>query len=722
MILGRQIGEPARDRKNRGGVFSSFYWRRAWREFGAVFLTLALLAAVYITADVRQQREHMLSLHEQKAKALLISMEASLEAGMMAEANLTELSSLLNASPDFQDIGYIVLWADGVPYLLYPPAESNGGTGGKGGAGKGDTAGAENDGGLLVPSLASPGGRPLPVNPGEFQVRTVKWRGQDLLEVIKPVDSGRGWHRMMGMGYGMGWQDRGNPAGYLAVGLRLADVWDMVAGQVWRSILIGLLILVAGGLVLFLLVVQEKNLLTKRLLASTETLTKSILDNVANGVIALDEQGNIVAFNREAERITGLAARDVVGKEFSTLVPREWEPGRLLLDTWKTGKSHLEVDTTPVTKAVAPGLQTSDGGKWGTPVVVSTTPLPALETERAKVGEAAKDAARAEREPRMAGAVAILRDVTRLKELEEDLRRRERLAALGRLSAGLAHEIRNPLGAIKGIAQFLRRELPPGDERAEDLDVIVRESNRLNRLVQDILTYARESRPKLEPIKMDAILKEAVSLVRAHRGQAADVLRLAEPLPEGCKAVEGTQTGVEARAVEAGGSRGMEVLADREQLKQVLINLLENALDAVEPLGAKGLVELGCLGASGDPSGPSSSSGTGKTVGFYVADNGPGVPASERSRIFDPFYTTKEAGTGLGLSIAHRLVVNHGGTLEVSDQPGGGARFEVRLPVGAAAGGDGADMDAGDVDGDILETSRLEGEKAGGGSGTDPRC
>ncbi len=637
---------------------------RVWREFGVVFLTLALLAAVYITSDVRQQREHMLSLHEQKAKALLISMEASLEAGMMASANLADLSTLLGASPDFQDIGYIVLWSDNTPYLLYPPPTPTSTPAG-GGEASGEAGGAGE--GVTVPALKSADGRPLPVDPNQFSVRVVDWRGATILEVTKPVAFVHGWHRMMGLGMGSmeqwggdgrgagpgaGADGSGAAPGYLAAGLKLANVEEMVAGDVWRSVLIGLLILVAGGLVLFLLVAQEKNLLTRRLLASTETLTRSILGNVANGVIALDERGVVVAFNREADRITGLDATDAIGRSLAQLVPAGWEPGRLLRDTLKTGEAHLEVEP--------PSGRRGAAEKWDMPVVVSTTPLPSQASRAGSTPAAA----------RTAGAVAILRDVTRLKELEEDLRRRERLAALGRLSAGLAHEIRNPLGAIKGIAQFLRRELPAGDDRAEDLDVIVRESNRLNRLVQDILTYARESQPRLEPVQMGGIVKEAASLVRAHRGAVGDVLRLPELLMDDCSAAE----------------RGGAVLvADREQLKQVLINLLENALDAVESLGPAGEVEVGCLGCG--------------ATGFFVSDNGPGVPPAERGRVFDPFYTTKEAGTGLGLAIAHRLVANHGGRLEVVDGPKGGARFEVRLPlhpdrahrVDAACGADAAD-------------------------------
>jgi signal transduction histidine kinase len=247
-----------------------------------------------------------------------------------------------------------------------------------------------------------------------------------------------------------------------------------------------------------------------------------------------------------------------------------------------------------------------------------------------------------------AEATAAERDRA-LRELEataDGVRRADRLAALGTLTAGMAHEIRNPLGAIGGAVEILERDYPAGHPRREFVDILRREIARLNSIAGKYLDYARPQAPELRPVDLNAGVRSAVDLVGRSAG-ATDVafdLRLADGLPP-------------ARA-------------DAGQVQQVLVNVLLNASQSM-PSG--GRVEVV---TSAGPEG----------IAVEIRDHGAGLPDVPAERLFEPFYTTKPAGTGLGLHVCRRIVESHGGRLEAENAPGGGATFRLVLPAHSAEG------------------------------------
>ncbi|WP_257446816.1 sensor histidine kinase [Archangium lipolyticum] len=235
-------------------------------------------------------------------------------------------------------------------------------------------------------------------------------------------------------------------------------------------------------------------------------------------------------------------------------------------------------------------------------------------------------------------------------KLYEKIRERDRLAALGEMAAGLAHEIRNPLGAIKGAAQCLDPKRLPGEE-GEFLEVIVEEVNRLNGVVSAFLDYARPLKQTFGPTDLNEVVTRTVRLIQNEMPQGIGLkVEQEESLPR--------------------------VEADAEQLKQVLINLVQNAMQAMADTGGTITVKTMRPERFSDfrPSGDS-------FVEVHVSDTGPGIPSEEHQHIFVPFYTTKQKGTGLGLAICQRIVKNHGGTLSVQSKPGDGATFIIRLPI-----------------------------------------
>ena len=238
-------------------------------------------------------------------------------------------------------------------------------------------------------------------------------------------------------------------------------------------------------------------------------------------------------------------------------------------------------------------------------------------------------------------------------KLYERMRERDRLAALGEMAAGLAHEIRNPLGAIKGAAQCLDPRERVGED-GEFLEVIVEEVNRLNGVVTEFLDYARPLKQSFGSVDIHEVVTRTIRLIQNEIPPRLELsVELGEPMPS----VEG----------------------DPEQLKQVLINLVQNAIQA---LGSRsGHIRVRARGPERFPD----LRGGAEFVEIEVADDGPGIPAEQQPHIFVPFYTTKQKGTGLGLAICQRIVKNHGGSVSVQSRVGEGSNFIVRLPVAASA-------------------------------------
>jgi signal transduction histidine kinase len=229
---------------------------------------------------------------------------------------------------------------------------------------------------------------------------------------------------------------------------------------------------------------------------------------------------------------------------------------------------------------------------------------------------------------------------TELRENIERLTKAERLSAVAQLSASLAHEIRNPLAGLSGAAGILRRGHAGAEGTRDCIEIIERESNRLNKLLTGFLEFARPRAPRIQPTDLVAVIDSVIALASHSAGATAIEFRraLSDDLPE--------------------------VECDPEQLKQVLLNLVNNAIEAA----SNGVVELH---AEADEN----------HAAITVRDHGAGVPHERRERMFEPFFTTKDNGTGLGLAIAAKIVEQHGGALTAANAPGGGLAMIVQLPL-----------------------------------------
>jgi signal transduction histidine kinase len=233
-----------------------------------------------------------------------------------------------------------------------------------------------------------------------------------------------------------------------------------------------------------------------------------------------------------------------------------------------------------------------------------------------------------------------------LQESFEQVRRADRLAALGQLSAGLAHEIKNPLASMKGSLEILSSDFPPGHEKREFLDILENELGRLNRVVSEFLQFARPPRPDRRPCKVKEIL------------DSIEVL---------CSK-EANRQGVTIEVFHHGDVPELEL--DTAQIQQALLNIVLNGIQSM-PFGGRLVIRVD--ESPGD-------------LNIWIRDEGEGIPLENRSRIFDPFFTTKERGTGLGMAIAHNLIQGHGGDIRLVDEDRPGTTFLVVLPSRSSSG------------------------------------
>jgi signal transduction histidine kinase len=383
-------------------------------------------------------------------------------------------------------------------------------------------------------------------------------------------------------------------------------------------------------------------------LACDPDFALALLGSMRSGLVAIDAEGRLAALNDGAQRILrGPAgpAHAWIGRDCREALALQPTLTRLLLET-------LDGRERPSRAELA--LAGGPDGRQGPTIGFTLMPV------RTAGGE-------------VIGAALVFRDLTPIERGDEQERLRERLAALGQMAAGLAHELRTPLATMEVLAGLLRRRLETAGGREQELGLLADLTAELRSLagtVTESLEFVKPLAPEKRPIEPAALLEEALILACQRQRFAGAVERRFEgPLPT--------------------------LHGDAEPLRAMLVNLLVNAFEAMAGMEAEGQrVSLGLRVESGERAAPVAtwavradggtrpppSEPAARALVIEIADSGPGVPAELRERIFYPFFTTKQRGSGIGLALAQKVVASHGGSLELVDA-GGGACFRLRLPL-----------------------------------------
>ena len=350
---------------------------------------------------------------------------------------------------------------------------------------------------------------------------------------------------------------------------------------------------------------------------------KHMVWNLRNGVIAITRDGRVAVINEIAYRTLGLKARTTdIGRHYSEVLK----------------------DAPDVCRIV--------GGAFELSHLPNRAELRLRNTEKV-IGYTlshVKDA-----RGRDVGATLFFKDLTRVEQLEERERLRDRLAALGEMAAAIAHEVKNPLAGIEVMAGILKRQLPDSPDAQTTLADIIKEAKMANVIVQEVLAFVRPLRLQVEDISVADVIRDAMAMSESHSVKGDVDVRV--DISEALRPIQG----------------------DPHQLRQIFTNLLTNAFEAMAGSGA---IEISASAIETDEeTATAADQATGPTVLITVADNGPGIPPEVMERIFSPFFTTKPQGSGLGLAIVRKIVDAHDGRIDVGERQGGGTIFRVTLPV-----------------------------------------
>jgi two-component system, NtrC family, sensor histidine kinase HydH len=582
--------------QNRRGIFPS-----PW----IIIAAAAILLLVVVTLAVRninREKQHMSQILSEKGAALIKAFEAGARTGMMGMMwSGNQVQRLLEETAHQPDIVYLMV--------------------------------VDRNGRILAHNDRSRIGKVLKALP--VAEKSERWRltelqdGQQAFEVFrifKPLQGGgRGTHHGKGQRRqamicppGAQGQNAGDwcfPADPEKSEQIIFAGFDMTPFEAARQEDIRNTLVISGVLALlgiagFISIFWAHHYQSaKRSLQDASAFAREVVTSLPVGLIATDRAGRIAFFNAAAEKITGISLRQARGRLPEDVLPAHWCG---LREAMTQGKKVIEQE-----------MECAFGSDRSVPVSLSASRI--INEDDAFVGH-----------------VIILRDLGEIRQLQEEIRRTEKLAALGGLAAGVAHEIRNPLSSIKGMASYFGSKFPEGSQDREAARVMTDEVDRLNRVISELLDFARPSELTRQPTDIPMLLSHSLKLI------APDAVAKNITIKQ-----------------EINIDPDRRPVIDADRFSQCLLNLYLNAIQAM-PAGGQMQVRAWTTGDG--------------AIHFTISDSGKGIPEAQQQQIFDPYYTTKPKGTGLGLAIVHKIVTSHDGRISVQSRPGEGARFHITLP------------------------------------------
>ncbi|UCD82229.1 MAG: PAS domain-containing protein [Desulfobacterales bacterium] len=577
------------------------FWKGVppWALIGAVVILLPLFTLITLT-NINRQKEKSTQLLLEKGAALIRSFEAGTRTGMMGmHPGGFQLQLLLTETAQQPDIVHLLVTDDAGKIIAHNNLK---------------LVGRSYGTNLDLKKLS--------------ETKTPQWRiledpdGSRVFEVYRrftPTKRPGGWMHGGGM-MRRGMQQHLNQStmfqrsfsdspDIIFVGLDMTAIEEAHRADIRHAVIMGVVLLLVGFAGITLLFVFQGYRATRASLSRIKAFSDNVVENIPIGLIALDDRQQIAAFNHTAESLMQITFQDAVGRPAEHILPPE------LCAALKCPEIQDQVIEKEIDCTVGDGLIV--------PLEIGASLL-------------------ADENGTLLGYVILFKDLTEVRALRREIERSQRLASVGRLAAGVAHEIRNPLSSIKGFATYFKQRYQDVPEDQQTADIMIQEVDRLNRVVSQLLDFARPITVSPKATSFKTLLEDSLKLIER---QARD-----------------KQIAIDIR----NSAKIDEVKIDPDRLNQVLLNLYLNAIEAMKPGGQLQIEVAGNEENSG--------------LKLRVSDTGRGISQEDLSRIFDPYFTTKTSGTGLGLAIVYNIIEAMGGGIEVTSHPGRGTTFSITIP------------------------------------------
>ena len=564
-----------------------------WLFIGAVVVLFPIFAIMTLQ-NIHRQNQNSTQLLLEKGAALIRSFEAGTRTGIGMSWNEFQLQKLLTETAQQPDIRYLMVTDVNGTILAHDNPRYLGQNHGRG---------------LGLKKIA--------------HLKTVQWRivrnpdGKKIFEVFSkfsPEEGGPGigrGHMMMHMWFQRGPNEKreilpSNPI--IFVGLDMASVEEASRTDTRHAVIMGITLLMVGFAGIILLFLAQGYRVTKMSLSRIKAFSDNLVTNMPIGLVALDDNQRITSLNNVAGSVLKLFPDEVIGEIAEKVLPEE---------LWHLLKN-LKVEKGLVEKEIDCTVQKGEV----IPLEISATLLN-------------------DEDGTFLGYVVLFKDLSEVRSLRKEIARSQRLASVGRLAAGVSHEIRNPLSSIKGFATYFKERYYDVPENQQISNLMIQEVDRLNRVVSQLHEFARPIAVSKKPIQIKTFLKDSLKLIERQASEANINIK----------------TDFD--------SEMDEILIDPDRINQVLLNLYLNAIESMDDGGSL-TVTL-------------AKSSKKNLIEITVSDTGTGITKDDLSHIFDPYFTTKASGTGLGLAIVHNIMEAHGGEITIESRLGHGTGVTIYI-------------------------------------------
>lgn len=561
-----------------------------WVIVGA-FIVLVPIFAFMTVKTIRTQQENMVMLLREKGDALIRSLEAGTRTGMLGSHwSWVQIQRLIMETAEQPDILYIFI-TDGSGRMIAHNQPVH--------------IGRAHETDLDYAAI----------DDRTRSRRIVRSDGKPVFEVYRKFTPSRiplmpqGRYRMRDNPL----FSRSLPAGpdlNVFIGLDMDPIVKTTRENTIQSVLVAVILLLIGFSGIVTIIIGYNYRLARMSLSRIKAFSDTIVDNMPVGLVFIGEKGDVITMNSASERMLKTSLRHALGKNASDALP--FDVGELLKGAHASGSVLVREIDVPV-RGRDMLFEASAG-------VISDHGTGFL------------------------GYIVLLRDITEIRHLKNEVLRKERLASLGSLAAGVAHEIRNPLSSIKGFATYFKERYRDVPEDRKTADIMIREVERLNRVIGQLLEFARPLNIERKPADIRDVVRHSLELVSAQAASRNVLITTDDTTDEPPHAV-----------------------IDQDRISQVLLNVYLNSLDAMESGGTLNVrLENDEINSN---------------IVVHVSDTGRGIPSQDIGRVFDPYFTTKQSGTGLGLAVVHKIIEAHSGRVKITSSENQGTTVSLIIPA-----------------------------------------